>query len=228
MAFILHLYGAEPLDGLSSCHGRKAGALVHIGAVDAPVTVSDVEAALDECVERRQRELHVLGWDWEMGIGGPNRSVRGRGLLQRAAKQRGVRLLMLQIPREVMEGQAVADGDLRFFELAYLRGRVEKVSQRRVRFRIQDFVIPNMELIPEEVREKIERWSDYMDYWAVDWNFRDDTFRHGFVAYRTRRRRVLPLVSDEHRYPGSGRYRVVVKVIDVFGNDTSQSFEVSV
>ena len=228
MAFILRLYGAQPLEGLFHCHGRRGRALVHIGAVDAPVTVADIEAALEECVERRQRELHILGWDWEMGIGGPNQGARRGGLMQRVAKQRGVRLLLLQIPREVMERQAVAGGDVRFFELAYLRGRIEKRRQRRVRFRIEDFVIPNTEWIPEEVRDRIENWSDYMDYWAVDWNFREDTFRHGFVAYRTRRDRRLPLVSDEYRYRRSGRYRVVVKVIDVFGNDTSQTFEVSV
>jgi len=40
---------------------------------------------------------------------------------------------------------------------------------------------------PEEVREKIKKWSDYIDYWAVDWDFRNDTFMQGWVAYRTGR-----------------------------------------
>ena len=63
---------------------------------------------------------------------------------------------------------------------------------------------------------------------GVDWNFQNDTFMHGWVAYRTRKERKLTLVSDIHQYDKPGRYRVLLKVIDVFGNDTSQSFDVEV
>ena len=50
----------------------------------------------------------------------------------------------------------------------------------------------------------------------------------GWVAYRTRKERKLPLVSDVHSYDGPGHYRILLKVIDVFGNDTSQAFDVEV
>jgi len=91
-----------------------------------------------------------------------------------------------------------------------------------------DFVIPNDELIPPEVRQKITKWSDYVDYWAVDWDFRDDTFVNGWTSYRTRRDRTLQLRSEPHAYPAAGAYRVLVKAIDIFGNDTSQAYEVKV
>ena len=48
------------------------------------------------------------------------------------------------------------------------------------------------------------------------------------MAYRTRKERQLPLASDLHTYEKTGRYRVLVKVIDIFGNDTSQAFDVTV
>jgi hypothetical protein len=92
----------------------------------------------------------------------------------------------------------------------------------------KDFVIPNTELIPEEVRTKIKKWSDYIDYWAVDWDFQNDTFMQGWVAFRTRKERKLPLVSDPHAYDKPGKYRILVKVIDIFGNDTSQALDVEV
>jgi hypothetical protein len=57
---------------------------------------------------------------------------------------------------------------------------------------LKDLVMPNTELIPEEVRSKVQRWSDYIDYWAVDWHFQNDTFMQDWVAYRTRRERKLP------------------------------------
>ena len=219
LAFILKLYGARPVAGLAHLHGQKNRALVHIGAVDAPVTIGDVNAAVDECVKLKQKELHVLGWEWEMGL---------NDLMANAARAKGVKLLSLQIPREVMEQQAVDQGDVRFFELAYLKATVETPRKLTARVKLDDFVIPNPELIPADVRSKVTKWSDYIDYWAVDWNFQHDTFMQGWVTYRTRQDRSLALVSDAHTYAKAGKYRALVKVIDIFGNDTSQLVDVRV
>ncbi len=232
IAFVLKLYSAEPISGSLYLHGRRGQATIHVGSVDAPVTINEVVQALEECATLGQKELHVLGWEWEMGLSGPNANgsagARG-GLMQEEARRLGVRLLLLQIPREVMEQQAVDRGDVRFFELAYLEVALEKPDgPRSLRVRLEDFVVPNTELIPQEVREKVEKWSDYVDYWAVDWDFRNDSFTQGWVAYRTRRDRSLPLISDMHEYESPGVYKVAVKAIDVFGNDTTRVVEVEV
>ena len=219
LAFILRLYGARPASGLTYLHGQKGRAMVHIGAVDAPITIGDINAAVDECVRLRQKELHVLGWEWEMGL---------HDLMVSEAKAKGVKLLPLQIPREVMERQAVEKSDVRFFELAYLKAAIQEPRKLTVRVKLEDFVIANPELIPPEVRSKVTKWSDYIDYWAVDWDFQHDTFMQGWVTYRTRRDRSIALVSDPHTYPSAGKYRALVKVIDIFGNDTSQLFDVRV
>jgi hypothetical protein len=145
-----------------------------------------------------------------------------------AAKKKGVKLLLMQIPREVMEQQAAAKGDVRFFELAYLEAEVKKPKKLTAQVALKDFVIPNTELIPDDVRDKVKKWSDYIDYWAVDWDFQNDTFMQGWVAYRTRKERSLPLSSDVHTYDKPGKHRILVKVIDIFGNDTSLAFDVEV
>lgn len=217
LAFVLRLYGAEPAPGLAHVHGKKGKALVHVGAVDAPVTIDEIADAIDECAALKQGELHVLGWEWEMGL---------YELMIDEARKKGVRLLLLQIPREVMEWQATDKGEVQFFELAHLEVTIKPRKGRRVAVSLMDFVIPNTELIPDEVRDKVTKWSDYVDYWAVDWDFQQDTFMQGWVAYRTRRDRSLALTSDEHEYPAPRTYTIVVKVIDIFGNDTSQAFEV--
>ncbi len=227
-AFILKLYGAQPLPGLMHLQGKKGKALVHIGAVDAPVTIAEIDAAVEECTKLKQSELHVLGWEWEMGLAGPNNTVRKPGPVQDLAKKKGVKLLLMQIPREVMEQQAAAKGDVHFFELAYLEAEIRQPKKLNAQVALKDFVIPNTELIPEEVRSKVKKWSDYIDYWAVDWDFQNDTFMQGWVTYRTRKERKLPLTSDPHTYEKPGKYRVLVKVIDIFGNDTSQAFDVEV
>ena len=219
LAFILKLYGAQPVAGMAHLHGKTGKAMIHIGAVDAPVTIAEINAAVDECTKLKQSDLHVLGWEWEMGL---------QSLVVPAAKTKGVKLLLLQIPREVMEQQAAAKGDFRFFELAFLEAEFRQKKKLTVEVALQDFVIPNTGLIPDDVRSKVKKWSDYIDYWAVDWDFRNDTFMQGWVAYRTRKQRTLTLVSDPHTYRGPGKYRVLVKVIDIFGNDTSQAYDVEV
>ena len=219
LSFILELYESQPVAGMNHLHGKKGKAMVHIGAVDAPVTISEIDSATEECIRVKQKELHVLGWEWEMGL---------QDLVVQDAKKKGVKLLLLQIPREVMEQQAADKGDVRFFELAYLDAAIRKPKKFSAQVMLKDFVIPNADLIPDDVRSKVGKWSDYIDYWAVDWDFRNDTFMQGWVAYRTRKDRSLLLTSDPHKYEKRGRYRVLVKVIDIFGNDTSQAFEVEV
>jgi hypothetical protein len=219
LAFILKLYGSQAVPGLAHIHGKKGRALVHIGAVDAPVTIGEIDAAVDECAKLKQVELHVLGWEWEMGL---------YDLMVEASKKKGVKLLLLQIPREVMEQQAAAKGDVHFFELAYLEAEIKQTKKLTAHVALKDFVIPNTELIPEDVRSAVKKWSDYIDYWAVDWDFQSDTFMQGWVAYRTRKERKLPLTSDSHTYEKAGKHRILVKVIDIFGNDTSQAFDVEV
>jgi len=216
LKFILELYGAQPLAGTQVLHGKKGSAVIHVGAVDAPVTIDEVLACLDECKQMGQKELHILGWEWEMGLA---------NLMVDEAKGQGIKLLMLTIPREVMEQQAVQKGDIHFYELAYLETNIQ-VKECKATVSLTDFVIPNDELIPPEVRQKIKKWSDYVDYWAIDWDFQNDAFVNGWTSYRTRKDRTLQLKSETHEYPASGKYRVVVKVIDIFGNDTSQVFEV--
>ena len=219
LAFILKLYGTQPVAGLEHLHGKKGKAMVHIGAVDAPVTIDEIDTSVEECSKLKQNELHVLGWEWEMGL---------QNLMVPEAQNKGVKLTLLQIPREVMEQQAADRGEVRFFELAYLEAVVERPEKLTVQVKLQDFVIPNSELIPHEVRNKVSKWSDYIDYWAVDWDFQNDTFMQGWVAYRTRKDRTLPLTSDSHTYDKPGKYRALVKVIDIFGNDTSQALDIEV
>lgn len=145
-----------------------------------------------------------------------------------------MRLRLLNIPREVMERQAVERGDVRFFDLAHLEAEIVEAPPspqpsppkgargRAVKVRLTDFVIPDTDLIPDEVRAKIHKWSDYIDYWAVDWDFQHDTFMNQWQAYRTRKVRKLDLESAAHTYEQPGTYRVLVKVVDIFGNDTSR------
>src|SRR5207237_9450976 len=49
VAFILKLYGAAPTTGLQHLHGKLGTAFVHVGAVDAPVTMDEIAASVRGC-----------------------------------------------------------------------------------------------------------------------------------------------------------------------------------
>jgi len=124
--------------------------------------------------------------------------------------------------------------DIHFYELAYLE--VEpKTEGKRMTITLKDFIIPNPELLPEEVKDKVKNWSDFIDYWAVDWMFNqheeqteeDDTFHNMNQRYRIRKEPKLELSMD-YDYKKSGKYNILVKVIDIFGNDTTKLIEVKI
>ena len=209
ISFILKLYRAQPLEGMRSIHGRKGNSVIHVGSVDIPVTIDEIDQAIVDSKYYNQENLHILGWEWEMG---------SNELTVKQAKTAGLKVKLLQIPREVMEVEK-PDPSIRFVELAYLKTKLIRHRKRTVQIELQDFVIPNVE---DSVSKLINKWSDYIDYWAVDWDFQNDSFNQGCVSYRTIHDRSLSLVSEKHLYQSPGSYKVIVKVIDIFGNDTSK------
>ena len=220
-AFILQLYKAEPVSGYQWLHGAKARRLVHIGGVDAPVALDDVEKAVaefDAAGRGAAAGLDILGWDFGLEV-----DTEARALAQTA----GVNLRLLRIPREVMDPKAVAAGDIQFFELAALS--LESGVNRRERkatLTLADFVMPLGD-VPAEVRAKVSHWSQWIDYWAVDWDYRGDTFNNQWQSYRTRQEPQLRRQTF-HTYDRRGSYTIVVKVIDILGNDTTRRLEVTV
>jgi hypothetical protein len=156
-------------------------------------------------------------------------------LIKEEAERYGVKLGTFQIPREVMElnvSDLKVKEDIHFYELAYLEVK-PKAEGKRVAITLKDFIIPNPELLPEEVKNKVKNWSDFIDYWAVDWMFNqheeqtegDDTFHNMNQRYRTRKEPKLELSMD-FDYKKSGKYNILVKVIDIFGNDTTKLIEI--
>ena len=92
-------------------------------------------------------------------------------------------------------------------------------------------------------------WMDWIDYWSVDFDFEskreiirvqkpdtgeweeqwtgDYVFENEWQSFRTKKDRSLELTSIAHECT-SGRRKLAVKVVDIFGNDTMTVLEVSV
>lgn len=113
-------------------------------------------------------------------------------------------------------------------------GQVVKVTKDKV-----------SDIVEKEVLTK--KWSDWIDYWAVDFNFADRKeiitvlegdeekevwtgdyiFDNEWQSFRTKKNRNLELTSAA-REIGKGKHKVAIKVVDIFGNDTTKVIEVEV
>ena len=91
-------------------------------------------------------------------------------------------------------------------------------------------------------------WTDWIDYWAVDFDFESQKeiisleqdgevvetwtgryiFENQWQDFRSKTDRGLQTVSAAHTYDTRGTYKIAVKVVDVFGNDTTKVIELKV
>ena len=213
--FIVKLYSATPLENFVYAHGKKGSKAIHVGLVDSPVTKQEIIDTLEECNKAGFNSLDILGWEYEMATNDT--------MIKEAKDLYAINLGLYLIPREVMDKRAVDSGDIDFYELAHLQTEVVK-KEDKVKVKLTDFIIPNAELIPEDVKKKIKKWTDYIDYWAVDWDYKN-VFHNDWQTYRTKTELKLKTETADHTYK-KGAYKILIKVIDIFGNDTSTIKEV--
>ena len=93
-----------------------------------------------------------------------------------------------------------------------------------------------------------EDWTDWIDYWSIDFNYENKKeiiqigkngdaidqwtgnyiFENEWQSFRTKKDNQLELTSATHEYTKVGRYKIMIKVIDILGVDTSQIIEIQV
>ncbi len=219
--FILELYHATELAGYTWIHGVKSGRAVHVGSVEAPVAVEDVRQMVIEFLKLVGKEraltingIDVLGWEFAFEL---------NEIAREYAVRNGVDVKFKKIPREVLEKKAVEQGDIKFYELAALEVETAVKAMTLV-LNLKNFTIPPDD-VPPEVQRGITHWSQWIDYWSVDWNYRNDTFHNEWQSYRTKKNPKIEL-SASHEYEAAGKYTVLVKVIDILGNDTTKALQV--
>jgi len=269
LSLILTAYKAERLAQMPPFHGKKGATAVVVGPIDAPITLAQVNEIIDECCRKQISRVDILGFEFEMGL---------KPVVQDEARQKGVSLSLKYIPKDVFDKRAVERGQVQFYDVAYVEvlpkvkknGVVISLTDFGVFYRQDDLDALGERLKPggskvsvdegqvvkivKDKKGKITRevltkkWTDWIDYWAVDFDYENRPevirvvedgkerdvwtgnyiFENEWQSYRTRKDRNLELTSGEHTYEKTGRYKIAVKVIDIFGNDTTKVVEVKV
>lgn len=249
---VLELYRAEVLQNSSSplIHGRKGIALCHVDAIDGLFTRDELKAVAKAAKEAGAKELHCLAWEFEMDL---------RLVCLEIEHADKIKIKLIPIPREIMEKNRTTpppflEVAVLEAEVIYKKGKgntpldppLDKGGKEggykggsrggvAVDIKLKKFVpslaeVPSKEL--ETLKERaIKSGFDFIDFWAVDFDYQDgQPFEHHWQAYRTRKDRSLPTVSNHEydKYPKKGKYNACVKVVDIFGCDTSITVEVEI
>lgn len=135
-------------------------------------------------------------------------------------------------------------------------GQVVKISKNPPSPKASERASKKTEEISKEILTK--KWSDWIDYWSVDFDFAsrkeiikimedgkevssakasanqwkevwtgDYIFDNEWQSFRTKKNRNLDLISAP-KVAVRGKYKIAVKVVDIFGNDTTKVIEVKI
>lgn len=266
---ILEAYKAKRIEGHFTLHGSKAGRFVHVGPLDVPVTQSRLQDIFEECRQKLYTQVDVLGFEFEMGL---------TPQFIQELKEKGVSVTLKYIPKEVFDKRAVEKGQVRFYDVAYLNANI-KTKGKSVTVELSDFVTHYTQDDIEELQQSMrkgskvviedgqifklekdkndiinrtlltENWYDWIDYWAVDFNYEDKKeiikikndkgeteeiwtdnylFENEWQSFRTKKNLTLEFNSVTHEYGKTGQYKVMVKVVDIMGIDTSKIIDVKI
>jgi len=225
---VMDFYRAEPLPNAAGIlHGRKGPAFVHVDGIDSIFTRDELRSVAKAAKEAGAREVHCLAWEFEMDL---------RLICHELEAAHSIKIKLIPIPREIMEKNRTSPPP--FLEMAVLEAEPVyrgKDGKRKVDIKLTKF-LPSLAEVPSKELDAlkdraIKSGFDFIDFWAVDFDWhKGKPFEHNWQDFRTRKDRTLKTVSDfgYDRYPEKGKYTACIKVIDVFGCDTSITVEINI
>src|ERR1035437_2293946 len=264
VSLILSAYKAEPVESFTTITGKKRYRLIAVGPINLPVSHQLIKSIAKECKSKNITKIDVLGFDYEMGLDFLEYKDEGldiafkiipREVFDKRAVERGqvkfYDVAYIEV-KPVIKGKGKSKElsiELVDFSVFYNQDNTGEIEEE-LRAGGSKVVVENgkvikiskdkqTELISKETLTK--KWSDWVDYWAVDFNFADRKeivrkvdakgkefdewtgdyiFDNEWQSFRTKKNRNLELTSASREMP-KGTYKVAVKVVDIFGNDTT-------
>src|ERR1035437_7575504 len=267
---ILSAYKAELVESFVNIVGKKRDRLIAVGSISTPVSSQLVKDIVKECKDKGITKVDVLGFDYEMGLDFQEYKKDGidivfkiipREVFDKKAVEKGqvkfYDVAFIEI-KPIIKGKGnnkELSVELADFSVFYNQDNTGEIEEE-LKAGNSKIVIENgqviklskdkeTELVSREVLTK--KWSDWIDYWAVDYDFADRKefiriiedgkekeiftgdyiFDNEWQEFRTKNKRNLELVSAPKELP-KGNYKVAVKVVDIFGNDTTRVIEIKI
>jgi len=269
---ILSAYKAESVDSFNTFVGKKRDRLVAVGSIDTPVTNDFLEKIISECEEKKITKADVLGFDYEMGLDFEQAKKLGidiqfkiipREVFDKKAVEKGqvkfYDVAYIEV-KPIIRGRGNSKEvaiELTDFSVFYNQDNTGEVEEK-LQSGGNKIIIENGQVIKiskDKQTDIIERevltkkWTDWIDYWSVDFEFESKKeivrvvdektgeekeewtgsyiFENEWQSFRTKNDRTLELTSA-FKDAQKGKMKIAIKVIDIFGNDTTKVIEVNI
>jgi len=269
---ILSAYSAQAVNSYNNFVGKKRDRLVAVGPVSVPVSSAFVDEAIKEAREKGITKFDVLGFDYEMGIDFAELSRQGidiqfkiipREVFDRKAVEKGhvkfYDVAYIEV-KPIVKGRGdnkIVSVELCDFSVFYNQDSVEE-TEVVLKEGSSKIVVENGQVIKVSKDKKTavitkevltKKWTDWVDYWAVDFNMESRKeiirsvdpvtgeekeewtggyiFENEWQSFRTKKDRRLEFISAEKEV-SKGRRKIAVKVVDIFGNDTMKVMEINI
>ncbi|MBP7826309.1 MAG: site-specific DNA-methyltransferase [Verrucomicrobia bacterium] len=253
---VLEFFKAEVLAGAPSplLHGRKGGAFCHVDGIDGLFTRVEATAVAQAVAQASGREVFCLAWEFEMELRQHCLALEAelgvklklipipREIMEKNRTSPPPFLEMAVLEAKVVrrpgekrqrtaavQDAAATKGASAGAPACGVRPSSGAFDVKLTKFLPSLAEVPSKELKALKARA-VTSGFDFIDFWAVDFDWHPDRpFNHHWQDYRTRKDRSLKTVSDAgHVYEKPGKHTIGVKVVDIFGCDTSITVEVTV
>lgn len=192
---ILRAYRAQPLEGDEFFHGKNAGRLVVVGPINLPVGRLFVEEVIVECRKRRATRADILAFEFEMGLfPAILEEARQKGIdlapkyipaevFDKRAVDKGQVVFhdvsyIEAVARYDKKNKLSVQIELTDFSVYYTQGVAEAIEQNLKDGKSQ--VVCEQGSLMKISKDKdgivsreilTKRWTDWVDYWAVDFDY---------------------------------------------------------
>ena len=269
---ILQAYSAKSITGSSVFHGKKNGRMVIIGPVNHPLNRLFTEEVIKACKKQGWTKADILAFEFEMGLFPNIRDEAKRQNIDLALKY----IPKEVFDKRAVEKNQVVFADVSYidfkihinkgkvavtltdFSTYYSQGESEDQIKQILKNGKQKITVQEGKIIKITKDQKgtlkteilTKKWTDWIDYWAVDFDFEskkeiikikdlktnkitekwtgDYIFENEWQSFRTKKDRSITLKSAFHKCQKKGRRKIAVKVVDIFGNDTMKVIEVQI
>ncbi len=191
---ILQAYSAQPVSGSLVFHGKKAGRMVAIGPVNFPVSRLFAEEAIKACIDQGIAKADILAFEFEMGLFPNIRDEAKKQNIDLALKY----IPKEVFDKRAVEKNEVVFADVSYidfkihikktgqaaveltdFSTYYSQGESEDQVRQILKNGKQKITVQGGKII-KIIKDKkgnvqteilTKRWTDWIDYWSVDFDF---------------------------------------------------------
>ena len=134
-------------------------------------------------------------------------------------KQESMEIRIKKLPDDLVHNLTNETYRLKLYDIYACKiGLKVSDENKKVLIKLLNIDIEHNEFVNDKVRQKAKDYSDYIDYWAIDYNYDGKEFRPVWYSFKTRKRRSMKLTST-HEYESSGKHKILIKIVDIFGNE---------